>query len=580
MCSITESMGEDLLPYPDNVDWDLGKMTPEAHATSEKVQYYVCHAIQFFVKLIFLPFVAVYSVARSLVNRCITWYNKPIATEQSPVKPVEKIDLASVLPQLVGFSDSLYQSSLLGTPYSATHKQGTSEPVEGTSYWAKNLDSEHIEGNPDFSKFGIDILGDPDRFIEMLQATHSNAYRFPIPWSIIETSPGVFNQENITLCRTFVTKLKAAGIEPLVTIHHYDHPQWFEDMGGFHNPENIERFKEHALQMIRLFPEVKTWYTFNEIGGFGLETFLGDFPGPEGVKLNHAAEGRLLRNILMAHCKTYQAAKAEFGDQIEVGVTHQFLGFRPLTGNFIEEMVCNHLSKLAHETVYNFFKTGVFNFQFPGLANVNFTIPKEEFEKNHKFLDVLGVQAYGDARFVFASNGGMPYPGPKVTNINWGGFGFSVGATCEDGKRISSFGPEIDPSTFEKVLEQARAITRKIHITEIGCDAKSQIRGQTIKLDREAQKKYFEDLAPILAKYKDDLDILVFLVWTLYGSKGLDEPGQMEWQRGSQTKLPIMEVTQGPDRRIADYQLTPAAEYLRDHFGRMQEQAQQAIEAI
>ncbi|OGN55889.1 MAG: hypothetical protein A2796_07530 [Chlamydiae bacterium RIFCSPHIGHO2_01_FULL_44_39] len=579
MISLSDSMSDDLLPYSDTVNWNQGKLTPEAHSTSEKIQYYAINALQFLVKFIFLPVVAVFSLARSLTNRCISWFNKP-AVDATPSAPKEKVDLASVLPPLVGFADSLYQSSLLGTPYSATCKPGTHIPVDGTSYWAKNLNSEHIEGNPDFSKFGIDILGNPDQFIEMLKATNSNAYRFPIPWSIIETSSGIMNQENIGLVRTLITKLIGAGITPLVTIHHYDHPQWFEDMGGFHNPENIERFKDHALQMIRLFPEVKTWYTFNEIGGFGLETFLGDFPSPDGVKLNHAAEGRLLRNILMAHCKTYQAAKAEFGDSIEVGITHQFLGFRPMTGNFLEEMVCKHLSKLAHETVYEFFKTGVFSFQVPGLANVNFSIPKEEFEKNHKFLDVLGVQAYGDARFIFASNGGNPYPGPKVTNINWGRFGFSVGATCEDGKRISSFGPEIDASTFEKVLEQARAITHNLHITEVGCDAKSQIRGQVMKLDREAQRQYFEDLAPILAKFRDD--IKVFLVWTLYGSDGLDKEGQLEWQRGALTKLPVMEVTQGPNRCIASYNLTPAAAYLRDNFGQMQQEraASSAVEAI
>ena len=198
MISLLESMGDDLLPYQNNVNWDLGKMTPEAHSTKEKVQYYVIHAIQFFTKLIVLPCVAVFSAARSLVNRCIDWFNEPVAVEKPP-QPVEKVDLASVLPPLVGFADSLYQSSLLGTPYSATCKPGTSEPVEGTCYWAKNLDGAHIEGNPDFTKFGIDILGDPDRFIGMYEKTKSNTYRFSLEWSIIETAPGVFNNDNIQL---------------------------------------------------------------------------------------------------------------------------------------------------------------------------------------------------------------------------------------------------------------------------------------------------------------------------------------------------------------------------------------------
>lgn len=574
MSSFIDSIGDDLLPYPDTIHWDQGNLTPEASSTMEKVQYYAINTILLLVKSIFLPSVTLYLILRGLASRAVEWYNPPPVEPAEP--PREHIDLGSVLPPLVGFADSLYQSSLLGTPYSATCKPGTTEPLEGTSYWAKNLDSAHIEGNPDFMKFGVDILGDPDRFIDMLKATHSNAYRFPIPWSIIETSPGVFNQDNIDLLHNLMSKLITAGIEPLVTIHHYDHPQWFEDMGGFHNSENVEKFKEHALQMIRMFPEVTTWYTFNEIGGFGLETFLGDFPGPDGVKLNHAAEGRLLRNVLMAHCKTYEAAKAEFGDRIDVGITHQFLSFRPISGNFIEELVCRHLSLLAGEAVYEFFRTGVFNFQIPGCSNVNFVIPKEEFERNHKFLDVLGVQAYGNARFVCGWNGGEPYPGPKVNNLTWGSFGFSAGATAEDGKRVSSFGPEIDPSTLKKVLEKALLITDRLHITEIGCDAKNQKRGEIMRLDREVQRKYFEDLAPILAEFQDNVE--VFLVWTLFGGAEPDEEGQLEWQRGKETNLPVMKVIRGPNRRIVDYEMTPATELLKESFGRAQERAE--VEAM
>src|SRR3990167_2637472 len=152
MISLSDSMSDDLLPYSDTVNWNQGKLTPEAHSTSEKIQYYAINALQFLVKFIFLPVVAVFSLARSLTNRCISWFNKP-AVDATPSAPKEKVDLASVLPPLVGFADSLYQSSLLGTPYSATCKPGTHIPVDGTSYWAKNLNSEHIEWNHDSGEY-------------------------------------------------------------------------------------------------------------------------------------------------------------------------------------------------------------------------------------------------------------------------------------------------------------------------------------------------------------------------------------------------------------------------------------------
>ena len=181
----------------------------------------------------------------------------------------------------------------------------------------------------------------------------------------------------------------------------------------------------------------------------------------------------------------------------------------------------------------------------------------------------MGVQAYGNARFIFAGNGGNSYPGPKVKNWCWGNWGISAGVTCEDGRRVSSFGPEIDASSLQRVLEEAVALKHPIDITEIGCDAKSQKRGGLLKIDREAQRKYFEDIAPILAKFKENID--GFYVWTLPTTDKIDEELQLEWNRGAQTKLGIVNIFRGPNRRIVDYKSTPASKFIGEQFLKMRQ---------
>jgi beta-glucosidase len=59
--------------------------------------------------------------------------------------------------------------------------------------------------------------------------------------------------------------MEELGLEPNVTLHHFTHPTWFEDLGGFRHEENIPLFVEWAQFMFRTFHKrIKLWATFNE----------------------------------------------------------------------------------------------------------------------------------------------------------------------------------------------------------------------------------------------------------------------------------------------------------------------------
>ena len=63
----------------------------------------------------------------------------------------------------------------------------------------------------------------------------------------------------------FCTRLKEEGIEPMVALHHFTHPGWFEKEGSFEREENIPYFVDFAKRVYEVLnPHVKYFCTINE----------------------------------------------------------------------------------------------------------------------------------------------------------------------------------------------------------------------------------------------------------------------------------------------------------------------------
>lgn len=530
-----------LLPAPDMMEWKQGKIAQIELSTLQRAQHLACQTFTFIAGIALLPL----SAAIGLGSRVLSLFS-PSEVKLAKIDPIPT-DPASVLPADFGFADSLFQSSGLGTFASAT-------PLEGKSNWDKYLSPKNIEGKQDYPDYFIDILGNPKPFIDALKEMHVSAHRFSLEWAVIEPKPGQIDMEAVGLYRNFINALKKEGIEPYVTLHHFVLPEWFSD---FDSLEKSDRFVSHALQMMELFPEVANWMTFNEPTVYAFSTRIrGAFPPGATGDFQGAAE--VIRNILIAHCNIYKAAKEKWGDRIQVGLTHQWLKFVPFEGNPMERAFCYLISKVNHYCVYHFLKTGKFDFEIPAYANVHLQIPEEEFEANNRFLDFIGVQFYSYPRIKMGFNGGEDYPGYKTKNINLGWTGLTFGATCPKGGKTLHFGPSFYPESLEDCLTEAAALKKPIAITEIGCDAKVQKWGdREFRTDDETQKEFFVKIMPILHRFKDQMK--AFFVWTLYR-------GQLEWDRGDETSLGVAKFKKDASRRITEVELLPAAKFLQGLF--------------
>ncbi|RDX61706.1 hypothetical protein CR513_60042, partial [Mucuna pruriens] len=149
-----------------------------------------------------------------------------------------------------------------------------------------------------------------------------DAYRFSISWSRILPKGklcGGINQEGIEYYNKLIDELLAKGLQPFVTLFHWDVPQALEDeYGGFLNHQIINDFQDYAELCFKKFGDrVKHWITLNEplefiSGGYATgttapgrcsECACGD-SGIEPYLVSH--------NLLLAHAKAVHVYREHY----------------------------------------------------------------------------------------------------------------------------------------------------------------------------------------------------------------------------------------------------------------------------
>ena len=105
--------------------------------------------------------------------------------------------------------------------------------------------------------------------VQLMARIGIKAYRFSISWSrILPEGTGRINQKGIEFYKALIDEHLAYGIEPYLTLYHWDLPQALEDKGGWQNDLSPEWFEEYATLVAREFGDkVRFFTTFNEPQG-------------------------------------------------------------------------------------------------------------------------------------------------------------------------------------------------------------------------------------------------------------------------------------------------------------------------
>jgi beta-glucosidase len=137
--------------------------------------------------------------------------------------------------------------------------------------------------------------------VRLLNEIGLNAYRFSFEWARIEPERGHFDQSALDTYKRQLEALIEAGIEPMVTLHHFTSPRWLAERGGWANVDVVNYFLDYVNKVARHVTDgVRWWITINEPSILAFKAYIeGSWPPHQPNNLRGYA--RLMRHASRAH---------------------------------------------------------------------------------------------------------------------------------------------------------------------------------------------------------------------------------------------------------------------------------------
>jgi len=206
---------------------------------------------------------------------------------------------------------------------------GVSEGGRGPSIWDTFSHTRGRTLNGDTGDVADDHFHRWREDVAHMKELGLGAYRFSISWPRVQPGgSGEFNPEGISFYSDLVDALIEAGIEPVVTLYHWDLPQELEDAGGWTNRETAYRFAEYAERMAReLGNRISVWTTFNEPW---CAAYLGYASGVHAPgRTDGAAALAAVHHLNLAHGLAGRAVRGVLGDAARLSITLNLHVIRP-----------------------------------------------------------------------------------------------------------------------------------------------------------------------------------------------------------------------------------------------------------
>ena len=164
--------------------------------------------------------------------------------------------------------DSFPEDFLWGAASAAYQIEGAwNEDGKGPSIWDEfsKIEGKTFEGTN--GEVAVDHYHRYKEDISYMKEMGLKAYRFSVAWSrVIPDGEGEINEKGLDFYENLVDELIKNGIEPVLTLYHWDMPQALQDKyGGWESREVIPAFKKYCEALfLRLRDKVKYWVTMNE----------------------------------------------------------------------------------------------------------------------------------------------------------------------------------------------------------------------------------------------------------------------------------------------------------------------------
>ncbi|MFD2872211.1 GH1 family beta-glucosidase [Mucilaginibacter ximonensis] len=378
--------------------------------------------------------------------------------------------------------------------------------------------------------------------IDLIKQLNIPNFRFSIAWSrILPNGTGEVNQAGIGYYRKVIQYCLDNGIEPWITLYHWDLPQALEDKGGWTNREVISWFAEFVTVCANAFgDQVKHWMVMNEPAVFtGAGYFLGiHAPGRKGLKnflpaIHHAimciAEGgRILRRLL---------------PHVELGTTFSCSWVEPYTNKPRDIAAAKRVDALLNRLfIEPILGLGYPVDDFQTLKGLDKYIMPGDMEKIAFDFDFIGLQNYTReivkysffTPYIHASLVKAEHRNVPVTSMKW----------------------EVYPESIYHILKKYNAYPqiKKIYLTESGAAFKDEVIDNQV-VDPKRTEYLQRYLQQVLRAKNEGCKVEGYFIWTLTDN--------FEWAEGYHPRFGIIYVDFETQERIVKASGLWYAELLR-----------------
>ncbi|MGE5136448.1 MAG: GH1 family beta-glucosidase [Gemmatimonadota bacterium] len=420
---------------------------------------------------------------------------------------------------------------LFGTATAAYQIEGAvAEDGRGPSIWDTFSHTPGAVYRGDNGDIACDHYHRWEADLDLLAGLGCRSYRFSIAWPrVLPAGQGPVNQRGLDFYRRLLDGLHNRGIEPMVTLYHWDLPQALQDQGGWPARDTAARFADYAAAVAReLGDRVPLWITLNEPW---VSAFAGHLQGRHAPGLADLGTAlRAAHHLLLGHGLAVQALRAGPGGG-RVGITLNLSDVTPASDDPADVAAAARMDGQANR----WFLDPVLRGSYPAdllewyaeRADLA-ALDAGDLAVAAQPLDFLGVNFYQHQR-IAADTGPaalygarrVPHTGP-VTHLGWA----------------------VEPAALGRLL---RRVTRDygplpLYLTENGAcyydypDPQGRV-NDTERVDYLAG--YFAEAAAAIA---DGVDLRGYYVWSL-----LDN---FEWALGYLPRFGLVYVDYRTQERI------------------------------
>ena len=401
----------------------------------------------------------------------------------------------------------------------------TREDGRGPCVWDEYMNRPGARFNADPAS---DFYHQYKRDLQLAHDFHINGIRISLSWTrILPDGEGKVNQAGIDYYNKLIDECIQQGVEPFVTLHHFDTPLPFFQNGHWLNRDLIDKFVAYAKICFEAFGDrVMKWATFNEPWSIAQNGYLaGNFPPHETFQIEKAIQ--IEHNLMVAHARALNLYKS-MNLPGRIGIVHTLEGKEAIT----DTPENNHARDLDDAISNRFMLDACYlgRYSETTMGFINEILQKNggsllteeqdfaEFAKAAAQIDFLGMNYYS-SHFLQAYEGES-----QVVNNSTGEKGTSVFCLKGIGARVSNPAvPTTDwdwPIYPEGMYKQLKRIARdypnykEIFISENGMGYKDDFVDG--KIDDTPRIEYVtRHLEAVLKAISEGVHVGGYYIWSL-----------------------------------------------------------------